>query len=80
MLTDLHEVTSRDIMDLLIAGERNPKVLDWLARAVAAGRIQTREGVRHRRLARRHGTAKACVATGNTQLKVGGLPSTATVG
>ena len=78
--TDLHEVTSRDIMDHLIAGERNPKVLDWLARAVAAGRIQTREGVCHRRLARRHGTAKACVASGNTQLKVGGLPSTATVG
>jgi hypothetical protein len=29
-----------------------------------------REGTRHRRLARRRGTAKACVATGNTQLKV----------
>jgi transposase len=38
--------------------------------AVAAGRTQTREGIRHRRLARRRGTAKACVATGNTQLKV----------
>ena len=38
--------------------------------AVAAGRTQTREGVRHRRLARKRGTAKACVATGNTQLKV----------
>ena len=38
--------------------------------AVAAGRTQTREGVRHRRLARRRGAAKACVATGNTQLKV----------
>ena len=38
--------------------------------AVAAGHTQTREGVRHRRLARRRGTAKACVATGNTQLKV----------
>jgi hypothetical protein len=37
---------------------------------VAAGRTQTREGARHRRLARRRGTAKACVATGNTQLKV----------
>jgi transposase len=37
--------------------------------AVAAGRIQTREGARHRRLARRRGTAKAYVATGNTQLK-----------
>ena len=37
---------------------------------MAAGRTQTREGVRHRRLARRRGTAKACVATGNTQLKV----------
>jgi hypothetical protein len=31
---------------------------------------QTREGARHRRLARKRGTAKACVATGNTQLKV----------
>ncbi len=38
--------------------------------AVAAGRTQTREGARRRRLARRRGTAKACVATGNTQLKV----------
>ena len=37
--------------------------------AVAAGRTQTREGARHRRLARRRGAAKACVATGNTQLK-----------
>jgi transposase len=38
--------------------------------AVAAGRTQTREGVRHRRLVRKRGPAKACVATGNTQLKV----------
>jgi len=38
--------------------------------AVAAGRTQTREGARHRRLARRRGAAKACVATGNTQLRV----------
>ena len=37
--------------------------------AVAAGRTQTREGARHRRLVRRRGTAKACAATGNTQLK-----------
>jgi transposase len=41
--------------------------------AVAAGRTQTREGARHRRLARRRGTAKACVATGNTQLKASQL-------
>jgi transposase len=38
--------------------------------AVAAGRTQTREGARYRRLARRRGKAKAQVATGNTQLKV----------
>jgi transposase len=38
--------------------------------AVAAGRTQTREGARHRRLVRKRGKAKACVATGNTQLKV----------
>jgi transposase len=38
--------------------------------AVAAGKTQTREGVRHRRLARRRGKAKACVATGNTQMRV----------
>ena len=39
--------------------------------AVAAGRTQTREGVRYRRLARRRrrGKAKAQVAVGNTQLK-----------
>ena len=38
--------------------------------AVAAGKTQTREGARYRRLARRRGQAKACVAVGNTQLKV----------
>jgi transposase len=38
--------------------------------AVAAGRTQTREGARYRRLARKRGKAKACVALGNTQLKV----------
>jgi transposase len=38
--------------------------------AVAAGRTQTREGARHRRLARKRGKAKACVATGNTQIRV----------
>jgi transposase len=38
--------------------------------AVAAGKTQTREGARYRRLARRRGNAKACVAVGNTQLKV----------
>src|SRR5262249_6641979 len=38
--------------------------------AVAAGKTQTREGARHRRLVRKRGKDKACVATGNTQLKV----------
>jgi transposase len=38
--------------------------------AVAAGKTDTREGARHRRLARRRGKAKACVATGNTQMRV----------
>jgi len=38
--------------------------------AVAAGRTQTREGARYRRLARRRGKLKAVVALGNTQLKV----------
>jgi transposase len=33
VLTGLHGVTGRDIMDHLIAGERNPKVLAQLARA-----------------------------------------------
>jgi hypothetical protein len=37
---------------------------------VAAGRTQTREGARYRRLARRLGKPKAQVAVGNTQLKV----------
>ena len=37
---------------------------------MAVGRTQTCEGARYRRLARRRGTAKACVAVGNTQLKV----------
>src|SRR5262249_58650691 len=38
--------------------------------AVAAGRTQTREGARYRRLARRRGKPKAQVAVRNTQLKV----------
>jgi hypothetical protein len=38
--------------------------------AVAAGKTDTREGARHRRLVRTRGKAKACVATGNTQLRV----------
>ena len=38
--------------------------------AVAAGRTQTREGARYRRLARRLGKPKAQVAVGDTQLKV----------
>jgi transposase len=38
--------------------------------AVAAGKTQTREGERYRRLARRRGKKKAMVAVGNTQLKV----------
>jgi len=38
--------------------------------AVAAGRTQTREGARYRRIARRAGPAKASVALGNTQMRV----------
>ena len=38
--------------------------------AVAAGKTQTREGARHRKITRSRGKAKACVATGNTQMKV----------
>ncbi len=38
--------------------------------AAAAGRTQTREGARYRRVARRRGKLKAQVAVGNTQLKV----------
>ena len=38
--------------------------------AIAAGKTQTREGTRYRRLARRRGKAKAQVALGSTQLKV----------
>jgi transposase IS116/IS110/IS902 family protein len=38
--------------------------------AVSAGRTDTREGARHRRLARKRGRGKACVATGNTQMRV----------
>jgi len=37
--------------------------------AIAAGKTQTREGARYRRLTRRRGKAKAQVALGNTQLK-----------
>jgi transposase len=38
--------------------------------AVAAGKTQTREGARYRKLARTRGKNKASVAVGNTQLKV----------
>jgi transposase len=39
VVADLHGVTGRDIMDHLIAGERNPKVLAQLARAAARRKI-----------------------------------------
>ena len=39
MITDLHGVTGRDIMDHLIAGERNPKTLAQLARTRARRKI-----------------------------------------
>jgi transposase len=38
--------------------------------AISAGKTGTREGARYRKLARSRGKAKACVAVGNTQLKV----------
>jgi transposase len=38
--------------------------------AVSAGRTDTREGARYRKLARSRGKGKACVALGSTQLKV----------
>jgi transposase len=38
--------------------------------SVSAGRTQTREGARYRRIARRAGPAKANVALGNTQMRV----------
>ena len=43
VLTDLHGVTGRDIMDRLIAGERNPEVLAQLARAAARRKISQLE-------------------------------------
>jgi transposase len=39
VLSDLHGVTGRDIMDHLIAGERDPKVLAQLARGTARRKI-----------------------------------------
>jgi len=39
VVTDLHGVTGRDIMDHLIAGERSPKVLAQLARRRARRKI-----------------------------------------
>jgi transposase len=43
VLTGLHGVTGRDIMDHLIAGERNPRVLAQLARAAARRKISQLE-------------------------------------
>ena len=44
VVSDLHGVTGRDIMDHLIAGERNPRVLAQLARAAARRKIAELEG------------------------------------
>jgi len=41
--------------------------------AISAGKTDTREGARYRKLARSRGKAKACVAPGNTQLKASQL-------
>ena len=38
--------------------------------AVSAGKTATREGARYRKIARSRGKAKACVAVGNTQMRV----------
>jgi transposase len=38
--------------------------------AVAAGKTQTRQGARYRKIARSRGKNKACLAIGNTQLRV----------
>ena len=43
VVTDLHGVTGRDIMNHLIAAERNPKVLAQLARAAAHRKISQLE-------------------------------------
>ena len=43
MISRLHLVTGRDIMDHLIAGERSPKVLAQLARAAARRKIRQLE-------------------------------------
>ena len=43
VVTDLHGVTGRDIMDHLIAGERSPKVLAQLARTAARRQISQPE-------------------------------------
>jgi len=43
VLTDLHGVTGRDIMDRLIARQRDPKVLAQLARAAARRKISQLE-------------------------------------
>jgi transposase len=43
VVTDLHGVTGRDIMDHLIAGEHNPKVLAQLARTAARRKISQLE-------------------------------------
>ena len=43
MLTGLHGVTGRDIMDQLIAGQRNPAVLAQLARTAARRKISQLE-------------------------------------
>jgi transposase len=43
VVTDLHGVTGRDIMDHLIAGQRDPKALAQLARAAARRKISQLE-------------------------------------
>jgi hypothetical protein len=43
VISDLHGVTGRDIMDHLIAGERNPRALAQLARGTARRKISQLE-------------------------------------
>ena len=69
VVTDLHGVTGRDIMDRLIAGERNPKALAELARARARRKIaQLERGPGGRGVLHRPSTPRCCIHAGPHRL------------
>jgi hypothetical protein len=66
-----HGAIGRDIMDHLIKDERpEGSCRPARGRTAAAGKTDTREGAKYRKLARTRGKLKTQVAVGNTHMRV----------